>query len=189
MSLTSWFRTYLFIPMEFARRKEKYLRQQSNLLIVFLLTGLWHGASWNYVIWGVYFGVILAVEASGFGKLLKKAPRFLQHFYSLALIMLGWTFFRITSLQDWRHFLGALFGAHGWANITTLRTLNILVYFPIIILAVVFVTPLFKNMEEKIEHKGVFIGILVDVVLLGIFVLVISYILINGFTPFMYAQF
>ena len=189
MSLTSWFRTYLFIPLEFARRKEKYLRQQSNLLIVFLLTGLWHGASWNYVIWGVYFGLILAVETSGFGKLLKNAPRFLQHFYSLALIMLGWIFFRITSIQDWGKFLGALFGAHGRDSLVTLRTLNILFYFPIMVLAVVFVTPIFKIIEEKINLNAGFYRVLADLLLLGVFVLVICYILVNGFKSFMYAQF
>ncbi len=68
MSLTAWFRTYVFIPLEFARKNAIYLRQQTDIFIVFLLTGLWHGASWNFIIWGMYYGLILAIEASGFEK-------------------------------------------------------------------------------------------------------------------------
>jgi len=69
MSLTAWFRTYVFIPLEFARRRQKHFRQASNIFIVFLLTGIWHGASWNFIAWGAYYGIILALEASGGAKL------------------------------------------------------------------------------------------------------------------------
>jgi alginate O-acetyltransferase complex protein AlgI len=189
MSLTNWFRTYLFIPLEFMRKKEKGFRQQSNILIVFLLTGLWHGASWNFVIWGGYFGLILAIEASGFGKFLKKSPRFMQHIYSLALVMLGWIFFRLTSIQNWGLFIRALFGANGWTGASTLRTLNILFYIPIVILALLFCLPLVSKMENKILIKFGFMRVFVDIVYLGLFVLAISYLLSNGFTSFLYAQF
>ena len=189
LSLVSWFRTYLFFPLEFARRKEKFLRQQSNLLIVFLLTGLWHGAGWNYVLWGVYFGLVLALEASGLGKLLKKAPRFLQHLYSISLIMLGWIFFRITDIHDWGPFLGALFGAHGSANLLTLRSLNILFYLPVLLLAAIFAVPVFKKIEERFDRYPGYVRAIADLILLAVFILAIGYILSNGFTPFMYAQF
>ena len=189
LSLTSWFRNYLFIPLEFARKKEKHLRQQSNILIVFLLTGLWHGASLNFVLWGGYFGLILAIEASGFGKILKKVPKFIQHFYALILIMIGWIFFRITDIGEWGLFLKALFGANGWMDTVTLRTLNIVFYFPIIILAIVLSTPIFKTLEEKIALRAGIIRVLADIILIGIFIVVVGYILSNGYTSFMYAQF
>ncbi len=189
MSLTSWFRTYIFIPLEFTRRQEKYLRQQSNLLIVFLLTGLWHGANWNFILWGIYFGLILAIESSGFGKLLKRAPRLLQHVYAIALIMLGWIFFRITSIHDWGQFLGVLFGSNGWTGMINLRTMNILFYIPILVVAVLFSMPVLKNLEDKINLKPGLGRILADVLLIGLFIVSICYILINGFQPFMYAQF
>jgi alginate O-acetyltransferase complex protein AlgI len=189
MSLTAWFRTYVFIPLEFARKKEKFLRQQSNILIVFLLTGLWHGSSWNFVIWGGYFGLILAIEASGFGKLLKKAPRFLQHIYTIVLILAGWIFFRITDRAMWGPYFNALFGGNGLTYKDNLRTLNILLYSPLIILAMILCTPVIKTIEQKIVSRGPVARFILDLVYLVFFALVIAYILSNGFTAFIYAQF
>ena len=189
MSLTAWFRTYLFIPLEFARKKEKHLRQQSNILIVFALTGLWHGASWNFLIWGGYFGLILAIEASGFGKRLKKTPPIVQHIYALLLIMVGWVFFRLTDITQWGTFFGALVGANGWTGTTTLRTLNILFYFPIMIIAIFLCTPVLNNLIEKASAKTTFSRILIDVLYLILFFLGIIYILSNGFQAFLYGQF
>jgi alginate O-acetyltransferase complex protein AlgI len=189
MTLGAWFRTYLFIPLEFARKKQKVLRQESNLLIVFLLTGLWHGASWNFVIWGLFFGVILAIEASFLGKKLKKAPAFVQHFYSIALIMLGWIFFRITNIQEWGSFFGALFGQNGWTNLTTFRSLNILFYIPFLLPAVLFSMPIFYKISEKVKEKGETKSLVLDVVYLALFLFTLTYILSKGFTTFMYTQF
>jgi len=189
MTLTSWFRTYVFIPLEFARKKEKVLRQQSNLLIVFLLTGLWHGATWNFLLWGIYFGLVLAIEASGLAKVLKKLPKALQHIYTLLLVMLGWVFFRITDLGEWGGFLKALIGANGWQGEITLRTLNILFYFPIIILGVLFSIPLLQKFTSKAEASSRTLGIALDFALLGVFVIALVYILTTGYSSFIYAQF
>ena len=189
MTLGAWFRTYLFIPLEFARKKQKVFRQESNLLIVFLLTGLWHGASWNFVIWGLFFGIILAIEANFLGKRLKKAPAFVQHFYSIALIMLGWIFFRITNIQEWGSFFGALSGQNGWTNLTTFRSLNILFYVPFLLPAVIFSLPIFYKISEKVKEKGGAKSLVLDVVYLGLFLFTLTYILSKGFTSFMYAQF
>jgi len=189
MTLGAWFRTYLFIPLEFARKKQKVLRQESNLLIVFLLTGLWHGASWNFVIWGLFFGVILAIEASFLGKRLKKTPAFVQHFYSIALIMLGWIFFRITNIQEWGSFFGALSGQNGWTNLTTFRSLNILFYIPFLLPATIFSLPIFYKISEKVKEKGGAKSLVLDVVYLALFLFTLTYILSKGFTSFMYAQF
>jgi alginate O-acetyltransferase complex protein AlgI len=189
MTLTAWFRNYLFIPLEFARKREKFLRQQSNILIVFLLTGLWHGADWNFVIWGIYFGLILAIEASGLGKLLKKLPIFLQHFYAIALIMLGWVFFRVTAIENWGPFLKALLGGNGWTTDITLRNLNVLFYIPIAIIGVVFCLPFINKFERKVSEKGGLPRLLFDILYLVLFILSVASILANGFTAFIYAQF
>lgn len=189
MTLGAWFRTYLFIPLEFARKKQKTFRQESNLIIVFLLTGLWHGANWNFIIWGLYFGVILAIEASFLAKRLKKAPAFVQHFYSIAIIMLGWIFFRITTIQNWGPFFSALFGLNGWTNLVTFRSLNILFYIPFLFPAVLFSLPVFSRIGEKIKEKGGGKLLLLDIVYLGLFLFTLTYILSKGFTSFMYAQF
>lgn len=189
MSLSTWFRTYLFIPLEFARKKEKYFRQQSNLIIVFLLTGLWHGASWNFVIWGTYFGVILAIESSGFGKKLKKAAPFIQHVYSMILIMIGWVFFRITNIQDWGSFFGALLGTHGWSSAVTFRSLNILFYIPFILPAVLFSLPFMYQLGEKAKAKSGTALLVLDIITICLFLFTLTFILSKGFTAFMYADF
>jgi alginate O-acetyltransferase complex protein AlgI len=189
MTLTSWFRNYLFIPLEFARKKEKFLRQQTDILIVFLLTGLWHGASWNFVVWGGYFGLILAIEASGFGKKLAKTPIFFQHLYSIILIMVGWIFFRLTNFQNWGPFFKALFGGNGWTGQSSLRTLNILFYIPVMVIAAILCLPILPKLESKINVKANYQRVLMDLGYLVLFVIVICYLLSNGFTTFIYAQF
>jgi alginate O-acetyltransferase complex protein AlgI len=189
ITLGAWFRTYLFIPLEFARKKQKFLRQQSNLLIVFLLTGLWHGASWNFVIWGVYYGLILAIEASGFAKTLKKVSPIFQQIYSILLIMLGWVFFRITNLQDWGAYFGTLFGANGWQNDVTFRSLNILFYVPFIIPAILFSLPFMHQLGEKFKVKNGKSLMIMDLGYLFLFLLTITFILSKGFIAFMYVEF
>jgi len=189
ITLGAWFRTYLFIPLEFARKKAKVLRQQSNLFIVFLLTGLWHGASWNFVIWGAYYGLILAVEASGFGKKLKKIAPFLQHTYSLLLIMLGWIFFRIVNVQEWGCFFGALMGANGLQNTVTFRSLNILFYLPFLIPALLFSIPFMHQFGERIKAKGGISLLALDIGYVVLFLFTITFILSKGFIAFMYVEF
>jgi len=189
MTLTAWFRTYLFLPLEFARKKSKYLRQQSNLLIVFLLTGLWHGASWNFVVWGIYFGLILALEASGINKLIKKLPILVQHFYTLVLVMIGWVFFRLVDIQDWGLFFKALLGHNGISGITTFRSLNIIYYIPFIIPSGVLCFPLLNKFKDKIERNSGIWLMLLDIFYLCLFIFTLTYILAKGFNAFMYAQF
>jgi alginate O-acetyltransferase complex protein AlgI len=189
ITLGAWFRTYLFIPLEFARKKAKVLRQQSNLMIVFLLTGLWHGASWNFVIWGAYYGLILAIEASGFGKKLKKAAPFFQYAYAIILIMIGWIFFRITDVSDWGSFFSALIGANGWTNLVTFRSLNILFYLPFLIPAILLSLPFLYQFGEKIKAKGGKALLVLDIGYIALFLFTITFILSKGFTAFMYVEF
>ncbi|HBH11610.1 MAG TPA: hypothetical protein DDX29_00580 [Clostridiales bacterium] len=189
ITLGAWFRTYLFIPLEFARKKQKFLRQQTNLLIVFLLTGLWHGASWNFVIWGAYNGLILAIEASGFGKKLKKTAPILQHTYSLIIITIGWAFFRITDVSSWGLFFGALFGANGLSNAVTFKSLNILFYIPFLIPSLLFSLPLMHQVEKKLKNKGGKILAILDFLFILLFLFTLTFILSKGFNPFMYAEF
>jgi alginate O-acetyltransferase complex protein AlgI len=189
MTLTSWFRIYVFIPLEFARKKERFFRQQSNIILVFLLTGLWHGANWNFVIWGLYFGLILAIEATWLGKILKKYPLFIQHAYALLLILFGWILFRLNDISKWGPFLNSIVGGNGLTHKDTLRSLNILQYIPLTLLAVVFSTPLLKTIENRIEGKGVLARFLLDLGILMLFGVAIAFIILNGFFPFLYTQF
>jgi len=189
MTLGTWLRTYLFFPLEFARKKVKHFRLQSNLFIVFLIIGFWHGASWNFILWGAFYGVILAIEAVGFGKTLKKAPIIIQHAYSLALIMIGWVFFRITDIQHWGAFFSALLGGNGWQNAATLRSLNILFYVPFLIPAIFFSLPFMHQLGEKFKAKGGTHLLVLDLFYILLFLFTVTFILSKGFVPFMYIEF
>jgi alginate O-acetyltransferase complex protein AlgI len=189
MSLTAWMRQYVFLPLEYSRRRDRFFRQQTNILIVFILTGLWHGPTMNFLFWGLYFGLILAIEVSGFGKILEKAPRFLQHFYTLALIMAGWIFFRESNIYSWGSFISALFGGNGLNSLVTLRTLNILMYLPLLVIASILCTPIVRILEERIKSIGVKSTFILDIIYLGFFFTVVSEILSNGFASFLYVQF
>lgn len=189
MSLTAWFRTYVFIPLEFKRKNVKFLRQQTDIFIVFFLTGLWHGASWNFIIWGMYYGLLLAIEASGFEKKLRKMPAFFQYFYALFLVSLGWVFFRLVNIQRWGSFFGALFGKNGWDSTTTVRSLNIWAYFPLFLLSLFFALPVLSNAEKRLVAKYPTSRLLVDLLYLGLFIISVAYLLSNGFTAFLYGNF
>lgn len=189
MSLTAWFRNYIFIPLEFKRKKAGPLRQPVNLLIVFLLTGLWHGAGWNFIIWGAYYGLILSIEALYLGKKLKRLPPALQHIYSLTMILIGWIFFWLTDLSRWGPFFRALTGGNGPSADFSLRSMNILLYTPLLILGALLSTPIPGQIVSGLNRKGL-TGKLVQVmVYVGVFILAVSYILANGYQSFLYAQF
>jgi alginate O-acetyltransferase complex protein AlgI len=113
ISLSSWFRDYVFYPLEFTRRRASRWRQGLHVLIVFLLTGLWHGLTLNFAIWGLIHGLALALEMSGFGRALKKLWAPLQHGYTLFILLFGWMFFRANSFIFAVAFLGRLAGWQG----------------------------------------------------------------------------
>jgi len=98
ISLGSWFRDYLYIPLGGSRVRPALLWR--NLMVVWALTGLWHGAAWTFVLWGLYFGVIIGLERSLYGAALARAPRAMQHLYGVIVPVLGWVLFRSTSLHQ-----------------------------------------------------------------------------------------
>ena len=112
ISLSSWFRDVVYIPLGGSRQGKK--KQIRNLLIVWLLTGLWHGASWNYVLWGLYFGVVLVAEKFLLPPLWSRWPRWLQHGYALLLILIGWVWFAFEDLGAGWAFLRAMLGGSGY---------------------------------------------------------------------------
>ena len=122
ISLGTWFREYVYIPLGGNRRGLP--RQILNLIIVWGLTGLWHGASWNFLLWGLYYGVILIVEKVWLLKPLQKAPGAVQHLYSLLLIVLGWVIFALTDFSAIGNYFAALFGAHGGTDSQTMYLLT-----------------------------------------------------------------
>jgi alginate O-acetyltransferase complex protein AlgI len=106
MSLSSWFRDYVYIPL--GGNRGGLARTVRNLLIVFFLTGLWHGAAWRFIVWGLFHGGFLMLERFGLGRILQAAPRPLRHLYAVLVVMVGWVFFRADSLPHALHVLGQM---------------------------------------------------------------------------------
>lgn len=111
ITLSTWFKEYLYIPLGGNRRG--LTRQALNLLIVWSLTGFWHGAGWNFVLWGLYYFVILFIEKLFLLKALDKLPKFFRHVYALLLIIIGWVIFASDDVSVLLPFLGSMFGANG----------------------------------------------------------------------------
>lgn len=113
ISLSNWFRDYLYIPLGGNRIGTK--RTYVNLFLVFLTTGLWHGASWNFIVWGLFHGLFLIIERIGFKSILDKLPKFIRHTYTLLIVIIGWVFFKSVDLSYSIGFLKALIGYYnGW---------------------------------------------------------------------------
>lgn len=98
ISLSQWFKDYLYIPL--GGNRQGNVRTYANLIIVFVLCGLWHGASWSFIIWGLYHGLFLVLERLGLRQLLLSLPKFLRHIYTLLVVIFGWVFFRIEDISD-----------------------------------------------------------------------------------------
>jgi alginate O-acetyltransferase complex protein AlgI len=107
MSLSRWFRDYFYLPL--GGNRHGALRTYRNLLIVFLTCGLWHGASWTFVIWGAYHGMWLVIERLGWGRVLERLPRVVRHVYAMLVVLVGWVLFRADSLEQTESILGKMF--------------------------------------------------------------------------------
>lgn len=116
ISLSLWFRNYLYIPL--GGNRGSNARTGFNLVVVFLLCGLWHGASWTFIIWGAWYGLFLLLERTWFGTLVERAPRALRHIYLLTVVIFGWVFFRADSAGYAFTYLKCMLGLH-WGNLHT----------------------------------------------------------------------
>lgn len=151
ISLSTWFREYVYIPL--GGNRKGLSRQIVNILVVWLLTGLWHGASWNFVLWGLYYAVLLIAEKAFLLKFLKKLPLIVRHLYTLLAVMLGWALFCFEDLAALSAFL--------WKLVTpvslSLAGVNvILAYLPLLLAAMAAATPLGHCLAEKRREQPVF---------------------------------
>ena len=188
ISLGTWFRDYIYIPLG-GNRKGLPI-QIRNIAIVWLLTGFWHGASWNYVLWGVFYGVLLMAEKLFLLKWLKKAPAFVGHIYTMFAVLFGWVLFAFEDFGKGVAFLKTMFG--GGAGFISNGTLyQILSYLPLLIVCLVAATPLAKKIYEKLSCKiGEGVLLTVDSVrIVGIMLLSIAYLISGSYNPFLYFRF
>ncbi|MDI9513473.1 MAG: MBOAT family O-acyltransferase [Bacillota bacterium] len=191
ISLGSFFRDYLYIPLGGNRRNHA-----RNLLVVWFLTGLWHGASWNFIIWGLYYFVFVFAEKLFLKKLLDRIPAFFSRIYLLLIVLVGWVFFYHIDMGEGLRFLGVMFGrAYAFTNseVSILFRGNAL----FLVLAVIASTPLAKRLFEAV--KTYFLGNRARVVfmdrvfkpVINIFILVLSLAFLVGqsYNPFLYFRF
>ncbi len=184
ISLGSWFREYLYIPLGGSRVKTS--RMIFNLLVVWACTGIWHGASWNFLIWGLYYFVLLVVEKLFLLKRMEKLPAWVGHVYALFLIMVGWAIFAVEDLGQLGGYLAAMFGFG--AGLLDGKFLYYLAnYLPILLIACVASTPLAANLWKKLPEK-VRKAVLPVALLLGL-ILSTAYLVDGTYNPFLYFRF
>jgi alginate O-acetyltransferase complex protein AlgI len=153
ITLSSWFRDYVFMPLEWKRRKWKWLKQSMNTLVVFLLTGLWHGFSLNFVIWGMLHGIFAALENSkSLGGKIKQLPKWLQHLYTMLVVFIAWVFFRSPTTAFALGWLRALVGFGTRVNLVGYSVLPHIgsTTWLAFIIGVVLATPLLKGLKDQL---------------------------------------
>ena len=183
ITLSTWFREYVYIPLG-GNRKGKG-RTFLNLLIVWFLTGLWHGASWNFVLWGLYFAVILIIEKAFLGGLLDKLPGFISHLYAIALILFGWFIFIWCDLEAPREYLSAMFGGQLVSPIAIYDLMRGILFLCILIIAS---TKLPYKMYCRLKDNAIFATIWCTVLPL-VLLLCIAYLVDSSYNPFLYFRF
>lgn len=189
MTLSSWFRDYVYIPL--GGNKKGVLKQIRNILIVWSLTGLWHGASWNFIVWGLYFGILLILEKFILKKYFSNVPKFIKGIYTLFLVMISFVIFQGDSLSNAFNIIKGLFGLNGELFINNVTLYYLKGYVLFIVLGVIGSTNYVKNLVIKISNgKGKkIINILEPIYLLILLIIVTMYLIDSSYNPFLYFRF
>ena len=184
MSLGSWFRDYVYIPLGGNRVSRG--RWVFNILVVWMLTGAWHGAAWNFVLWGLYYAVLLLLEKWLPG--LKRLPGVLRHGYVLLLTVLGFVLFNAESLTQAGSDLTALFGFGGLPRVSVETLYYLRSYGPLFLLGILGATPVVKNAAQRVSETKA--GPILEVLMMAGLLLVCTGYLVDGsFSPFLYFRF
>ena len=189
MTLSSWFRDYVYIPL--GGNKKGVLKQIRNILIVWSLTGLWHGASWNFIVWGLYFGILLILEKFILKKYFSDVPKFIKGIYTLFLVMISFVIFQGDNLSSAFNIIKGLFGLNGELFINNVTLYYLRGYVLFIVLGVIGATNYVKNLVIKISNgKGKkIINILEPIYLLILLIIVTMYLIDSSYNPFLYFRF
>ena len=188
ISLGSWFREYLYIPL--GGNRKGLPRQMLHLFVVWILTGLWHGAGWNFVIWGLYFFALLALEKLFLLNLLKKAPPVVGHLYTLLAVMISWVIFACDDIGTaWRYIL-SMFGANGYSEAASLYDCG-QYFFPLLVgalLSVSFVKRLASKNVNAIKSGNIRFGIKTAIGA-GLYLTSLFMVINGSYNPFLYFRF
>ena len=185
ISLGSWFREYMYIPLGGNRVSKP--RLFFNLLIVWAATGIWHGASWNFLIWGLYFAVLLILEKAVLAKVLEKLPAALCHIYTLFLVLVSWAIFAVEDFGHMGAYLGAMFGMAPGGLTNDNVGYYFSSYLPMLIIAAVASTPLAAKVWSKLPEKAV--KLVLPVLLLAGLIFSTAYLVDATYNPFLYFRF
>ncbi|MFY9309540.1 MAG: MBOAT family O-acyltransferase [Bacteroidia bacterium] len=191
ISLSTWFRDYVYIPLGGNQKSQR--RTYLNLILVFFLTGFWHGATWSFIVWGLFHGIFLIIERLGLEKLLMKIPQVVSWAYTLLVVMIGWVFFRIEKLLDALEYILKLFGGGVTGSKSVLYFLDS-EKLTILILAIVSSTILVVKIKEVLDNIALnrfagFYGLVKNIVLVFMFVYSVVILNAGSYNPFIYFRF
>ena len=184
ISLGSWFRDYVYIPM--GGNRVGKTRQLFNILAVWFLTGFWHGAEWNFIVWGIYFALFLTLEKFFFAKYLEKAKGF-NHIYVLFFVAISFGIFSASGMTQALSVVGGMFGAGGIPFISAEFVYNLRSFAPLLVIAAVGATPLVTTLKNKLPSKVC--DVLEIPVLLVLLIIATAYLADGSFNPFLYFRF
>ena len=182
ISLSTWFRDYVYIPLGGSRvKKIKHIR---NILIVWLLTGLWHGANWNFIIWGIYYGLLLLFEKFILNDKINKINNIVRHLITILIVIIGWVIFRLTDLSYLLVVLKNMFIWNGSGLLDFIYDhANLIINLYMIIPAIVFSIPLKLNKGKKINK------LIVDFIYICLYIGNVALLVSNTYNPFIYFRF
>lgn len=190
ISLGSWFRDYVYIPL--GGNRAGLAKQIRNIAVVWLLTGIWHGASWNFVMWGVYFGVLLVFEKFVLLKYLKKSPAIIAHIYTIFFVWIGWVLFAFDDLAKGTSYLKTMFFINGNAFVSTETIYMLLNYAVLFVILILASTDYPKRIAVRLTRKreeSTIVSISKMLFVVVIFLLGVAYLVDASYNPFLYFRF
>ena len=188
ISLGTWFREYVYIPLGGNRvSKAKHIR---NILVVWMLTGFWHGAAWNFMLWGLYYGLLLLAEKLFLAPKLERLPQKVQQTYCFILVLFGWVLFFSPTLKDAFVYIGNMFGIGGSGFIDSTGLYYLTSNLILLVICALCSTPwLWKKFRRFTLQKGKYPSVAAAVVYTAIFILSIAYLVNATYNPFLYFRF
>ena len=185
ISLSSWFKDYVYIPLGGSKcSRIKHIR---NILIVWCLTGIWHGASYNFMLWGLYYGIILIIEKFFLKDFLSKLPNTLKHIYTMLVVIIGWLIFASTDLSMFSVYFSNMFNIFKYPFIDETFIFYFKSYFIIIVISTLLSMPIYQNIKKKLNSRG---WMIISLILYLVFFFVtVSYLVSDSYNPFLYFRF
>lgn len=189
MSLGSWFRDYVYIPL--GGNRVSKARWFLNIFIVWMLTGFWHGAAWNFIVWGLFFAILLIIEKLWLLKPLKKS-KVLSHIYVMFFVIISFVIFNAADIKEAFSYIGGMFGAGGIPFISEEWLYYLRSYGVVLIVAIIGATPLVKKLVLSVKKKSTgekIMNIAEPIMLVALLLVITAYLVDGSFNPFLYFRF